>query len=90
MLPTSAEASSWALNPALLHQLTSPATRGLLVVGQLTNPADVAAAAAVADALGWPVVADALSGTSALLVCCGVRVCCAEIVLLLEGACAKL
>ena len=43
------------------------AQRGLLVVAELTTPQDVMAALAVSRALGWPVVADALSGTIMLL-----------------------
>ena len=38
------------------------AKRGLLVVGQLATPQDCVAALRVAQALGWPVVADVLSG----------------------------
>ena len=38
------------------------AQRGLLVVGELTQPADVVAAAQLARTLGWPVAADVLSG----------------------------
>lgn len=37
-------------------------TRGLLVVGQLDRSEDVAAVLAIARSLGWPVVADVLSG----------------------------
>lgn len=54
--------TSWSLDTSLLQRLTSSRTRGLLVVGQLMSPADVAAAAAIAEALGWPVAADVLSG----------------------------
>jgi hypothetical protein len=38
------------------------AQRGLLVVGELTHPDDVVAAAQLARALRWPVAADVLSG----------------------------
>ena len=38
--------------------------RGLLVVAELTSSEDVAAALSISKALGWPVVADALSGKS--------------------------
>ena len=38
------------------------AERGLLVVAELTSPEDVMAALNMSKALGWPVVADALSG----------------------------
>ena len=38
------------------------ARRGLLVVGQLTTPQDCMAALRIAQALGWPVAADVLSG----------------------------
>lgn len=41
------------------------AQRGLLVVAELTTSKDVMAALAVSRALGWPVVADALSGAVA-------------------------
>ena len=43
------------------------AQRGLLVVAELTTSQDVMAALAVSRALGWPVVADALSGAVMLL-----------------------
>lgn len=51
-----------AVDDALLRSLTYRHSRCLLVVGQLTSPADVAAAAAIAEALGWPVATDVLSG----------------------------
>jgi len=38
------------------------ASRGLVVVGELSDPADVVSAAHVAASLGWPVAADILSG----------------------------
>lgn len=37
-------------------------SRGLLIVGELAHPADVAAAKHIARVLGWPVVCDVLSG----------------------------
>jgi isochorismate synthase/2-succinyl-5-enolpyruvyl-6-hydroxy-3-cyclohexene-1-carboxylate synthase/2-succinyl-6-hydroxy-2,4-cyclohexadiene-1-carboxylate synthase/O-succinylbenzoate synthase len=37
-------------------------TRGLLVVGQLDGSEDVAAVLSIARSLGWPIVADVLSG----------------------------
>ncbi len=46
------------------------AERGLLVVAELTSPEDVMAALNISKALGWPVVADALSGVLLLLMCC--------------------
>lgn len=51
----------------LLSTLGS-AQRGLLVIAELTTPEDAVAALAISKALGWPVVADALSGGSAKLV----------------------
>ena len=36
--------------------------RGLLVVGEIGDPADVAAAKQISRILGWPIVADVLSG----------------------------
>lgn len=38
------------------------AQRGLLVVAELTTAEDAVAALAISKSLGWPVVADALSG----------------------------
>jgi 2-succinyl-5-enolpyruvyl-6-hydroxy-3-cyclohexene-1-carboxylate synthase len=38
------------------------ARRGLLVIGELPTPEDVAAASQLAQLLGWPVAADVLSG----------------------------
>jgi len=38
------------------------ARRGLLVVGEQSDPGEVVAAARLAEALGWPVAADVLSG----------------------------
>ena len=46
---------------ALLALITS-AKRGLLIVAELTSAQDVLAALSLSRALGWPVVADALSG----------------------------
>ncbi|GAB4817906.1 hypothetical protein N2152v2_004952 [Parachlorella kessleri] len=52
-------AAAAALNAVLRAQ------RGLLVVGELTHPEDVVAAAQLARALQWPVAADVLSGLRA-------------------------
>lgn len=38
------------------------AQRGLLVVAELTTAEDAVAALAISKSLGWPIVADALSG----------------------------
>lgn len=38
------------------------ARRGIIVVGQMTHAEDAAAALKIAQALGWPLVADVLSG----------------------------
>jgi len=38
------------------------ARRGIIVVGQMTCAEDAAAAMKIAEALGWPLVADVLSG----------------------------
>lgn len=46
-----------------MSQLGS-AQRGLLVVAHLASHQDVVAALKIAQALRWPVVADALSGTA--------------------------
>ena len=46
------------------------AERGLLVVAELTSPQDVMAALTISKALGWPVVADALSGVLLMLLRC--------------------
>lgn len=45
-----------------LVQLLSKAQRGLLVVGELLSHADVMCAHRIGELLGWPVVADSLSG----------------------------
>ena len=45
----------------LLSMLGS-AQRGLLVVAELTTAEDAVAALAISKSLGWPIVADALSG----------------------------
>ena len=45
------------------------ARRGLLVLGELPDPADAAAALRIARALGWAVAADVLSGALALCTC---------------------
>ena len=47
----------------LLSTLGS-AQRGLLVIAELTTAEDAVAALAISKALGWPIVADALSGGS--------------------------
>ncbi len=46
------------------------AERGLLVVAELISPEDVMAALNISQALGWPVVADALSGVLLMLLRC--------------------
>ena len=46
---------------ALMASLGST-KRGLLVVAELASSEDVAAALSISKVLGWPVVADALSG----------------------------
>ena len=51
-----------AQGPSQLLATLGSAQRGLLVVAELTSPGDVTAALAVSKALGWPVVADVLSG----------------------------
>lgn len=38
------------------------ARRGIIVVGQMTRAEEAAAALKIAEALGWPLVADVLSG----------------------------
>ncbi len=43
------------------------ARRGVIVVGQLTRPEQAAAALKIAEALGWPLVADVLSGMALYL-----------------------
>ena len=53
--------SSDAAASELLITLAS-AQRGLLVVAQMARPEDCLAALKIARALGWPVVADVLSG----------------------------
>ena len=50
----------------LLSMLGS-AQRGLLVIAELTTAEDIVAALAISKALGWPSVADALSGGSVTL-----------------------
>lgn len=52
-----ADASTAELLSCLAH-----AQRGLLVVGQMASPEDSVSALKIADALGWPVAADVLSG----------------------------
>lgn len=47
---------------AAVLQVVAGAQRGLLVVGELTHPDDVVAAAQLARLLRWPVAADVLSG----------------------------
>ena len=42
--------------------MIAAATRGLLVVGELSNPDDVLAVTLLGKCLGWPIVADVLSG----------------------------
>lgn len=50
--------------PGLTQLLSTlgAAQRGLVVVAELTTAEDVAAALTVSKSLGWPIVADALSG----------------------------
>lgn len=45
-----------------MARLLASSARGLLVVGELASPADAAAVVRIARLLGWPVVADVLSG----------------------------
>ncbi|GLC45490.1 hypothetical protein PLESTM_001741500 [Pleodorina starrii] len=47
---------------AALQSLLRGARRGLVVVGELIDPRDIVAARQIGSALGWPVVADVLSG----------------------------
>lgn len=47
--------------PAMLRDPVASA-RGLLVLGELSSPEDIAGAGRLASALGWPVVTDVLSG----------------------------
>ena len=51
-------------SPGLKQLLTTlgSAQRGLLVVAELTTAEDAVAALAISKSLGWPIVADALSG----------------------------
>lgn len=53
--------------PGLTQLLSTlgDAQRGLIVVAELTTAEDVAAALIVSTTLGWPIVADALSGERA-------------------------
>ena len=50
---------------AMAELLTALAAeeRGLVVAGELKDPRDCLAAMQIAHALGWPLVADVLSGT---------------------------
>ena len=59
--PSSAVGASTAGAAGTLSTLRG-ATRGLLVVAETCSAAEAVAAAAVARTLGWPVVADVLSG----------------------------
>lgn len=66
LLPHQGQQSMWAGADAGTSDLVRcllGARRGLLVVAQLTQPQDCVAALRIAEALGWPVVADVLSGT---------------------------
>ncbi|KXZ52491.1 hypothetical protein GPECTOR_9g535 [Gonium pectorale] len=47
---------------AALRALLGGAKRGLVVVGELIDPRDILAARQICAVLGWPVVADVLSG----------------------------
>ena len=51
-------------SPAAYMQALLTAQRGLLVVGELPRAEDAVAALRIANALGWPVVCDVLSGAS--------------------------
>jgi 2-succinyl-5-enolpyruvyl-6-hydroxy-3-cyclohexene-1-carboxylate synthase len=42
------------------------ARRGIIVVGQMIRAQDAAAALKIAQALGWPLVADVLSGENSV------------------------
>ena len=54
-------------SPGMVDVLSTlgSAQRGLLIVAELTTAEDVIAALTISKALGWPIVADALSGMSA-------------------------
>ena len=49
----------------LLEHLRSQ-SRGLIVVGEQLDPAESVAAVQIAEALGWPLAADSLSGEPAI------------------------
>lgn len=53
--------SVYTLEKRLLEKIIS-CERGLLVVGEISDPEDVSAAKQIAALLGWPVAADILSG----------------------------
>ena len=75
--PSSAVGASTAGAAGTLSTLRG-AARGLLVVAETCSAAEAVAAAAVARTLGWPVVADVLSGGArkcAQAVCTRVSIC---------------
>ncbi|GIL93104.1 hypothetical protein Vretifemale_20563 [Volvox reticuliferus] len=53
---------SGCVDIAALRALLRDARRGLVVVGELTDPRDIVAARQIGSVLGWPVAADVLSG----------------------------
>lgn len=53
--------SSFQIESSILQKIVN-CPRGLLVVGETSGPEDVSAAKEIAALLGWPVVADILSG----------------------------
>jgi isochorismate synthase/2-succinyl-5-enolpyruvyl-6-hydroxy-3-cyclohexene-1-carboxylate synthase/2-succinyl-6-hydroxy-2,4-cyclohexadiene-1-carboxylate synthase/O-succinylbenzoate synthase len=66
-LPHQGQQSLWAgadAGTSGLVECLLGAKRGLLVVAQLTQPQDCVAALRIAEALGWPVAADILSGAA--------------------------
>ena len=62
-LPPSAQAfHSSACSGAPFMGCIAAAKRGLIIIGQMARAEDAAAALKIAEALGWPVAADVLSG----------------------------
>lgn len=53
-----------------LLRILAGAQRGLIVVAQMARPEDCVAALKIARALGWPMVADVLSGAASALNMC--------------------
>jgi len=54
--------SSGAYAASPFMSCIAAARRGIIIVGQMTCAEDAAAALKIAEALGWPLVADVLSG----------------------------